>query len=177
MHSKIINKKILYFFDILILLLCIALDRVSKYFVIKRLKDHPAVSVIGGILEFRYAENSGAAFSLLRDQTSFFILISIVILVTGIYFLIRSPGRSKYVFSHIMITMILGGAVGNVVDRLLYSAVIDFIYINSFTFPIFNIADAFLSLGTLGLVLSLIFYYKEDDLNFLKFKEKKIREL
>ena len=177
MHSRVINKKVLYIFDVLILLLCIAADRVSKYFIVTKLKDHPAVSAIGGIVEFRYTENPGAAFSLLANQTSFFVLICIVILVTGGYFLIKSPGRSKYVFSHIMIMMILGGAVGNIIDRLLYGAVIDFIYINAFDFPIFNIADIFLTLGTLGLVLSFVFYYKEDDLNFLRFKEKKIREI
>ena len=177
MHSRIINKKLLYAADIIILLFCIALDRISKYFVIRRLKDHPAISVIDGILEFRYTENRGAAFSMLEDQTSFFLLICLVVLVTGCYYIIKSPGRSKYILSHLLIAMILGGAVSNITDRLIYSAVIDFIYLNSLHFPIFNVADAFLTLGTAGLVLSFIFFYKEDDLNFLRFKEKKIREI
>jgi len=177
MHSRVVNKNYLYLQDIILLMLCLLSDRISKYFVIKKLKGHAAVSLFNGVFEFRYTENPGAAFSVLKDQTSFFVLICIVVILTGGYFLIKSPGRSKYILSHIFITMILGGAISNIVDRLMYSAVVDFIYVNSFDFPIFNIADIFLTVGTLGLVWALVFYYKEDDLNFLRFKEKKIREI
>ncbi len=177
MHSKVINKNILYFFDLFILALCIALDRISKIFVIKRLKDHAAVSAINGILELRYTENEGAAFSVLKGQTSFFILVFVVVLITCGYFIVKSPGRSKYVISHVFISMIIGGAIGNITDRLIYSAVIDFVYFIFIDFPVFNVADIFSTIGTLGLIIALIFYYKEDDLNFLRFKEKKIREI
>ncbi|MCR5278835.1 MAG: signal peptidase II [Lachnospiraceae bacterium] len=177
MHSRVINKSILYIQDIILLILCIVADRISKYYAITKLKDHPAVSAFNGLLEFRYTENPGAAFSVLEGQTSFFILIFIVVLFTGIYYIIKSPGRIKYIHSHICIAFILGGAIGNIADRILYSAVIDFIYFISFDFPIFNVADVFLTVGTVGLVLALVFYYKEDDLNFLRFKEKKIREI
>ena len=177
MTSKIISKNKLILIDIIILLFCVSADRISKYFVAARLKNHASFPVIDGILEFRYTENDGAAFSLLSGQTSFLILVSFVVFMTGLYFIIKSPGRSKYIISHVFISIIVSGAIGNTIDRLIYGAVIDFIYLSFIDFTVFNLADLFSTVAAIGLVIVLIFYYKEDDLNFLRFKEKKIREL
>ena len=116
MNSKPVNKKYLYLADALVFLFCIALDRVSKYFAMDRLKDRASFSVIDGILELHYVENTGAAFGLLKDQTSFFIFITVIVLLTGLYFLVRSPAKKKYVISHVFRSLIAGGAVGNACD-------------------------------------------------------------
>ena len=177
MSSKTVIKKYLYLNDIVLFILCITVDRVCKFFAASRLKDRASVSLIDSFLELRYTENTGAAFGVLKDQTSFFVLISVVIIFTGLYFLVKSPGKRKYIPTHIFISLILCGSVGNTVDRIIYGSVIDYIYFSAVDFPIFNIADIYSTVGTLGLIIVLVFIFKEDDLNFLRFKEKKIREI
>lgn len=177
MNSKYINKRTLYIIDFIILICCIIMDRLTKYFAIKKLKDHPSISVFSGILEFRYLENSGAAFGLLKNQKNFFFLLGFFVVFASIYVLIKTPARKKYICAHIFLTCIMAGAIGNIIDRLLYGFVVDFIYFYIINFPIFNIADIFITIGTAILTILLLFYYREDDLNFLRFMEKKIRDI
>lgn len=177
MNSKPINKKILYLFDILFFLLIVAGDRVSKYFAVRKLKDHPSISVINGFMELHYIENNGAAFGLLKNQLSFFILVAVVVLFAVFYILIKTPSRKKYVSMHMLLIMISGGAVGNLIDRIAYRYVVDFIYFSCINFPVFNVADIFVTVGCTLLIIFFIFVYKEDDLFFLNFNEKKLRDI
>lgn len=171
------NKKFLYIFDVILFVLLIVIDRVTKYFAFIKLNGRPSFPVINGVLEFRYLENTGAAFGLLKNQISFFIFVTIIVLVTMAYIIVKLPSKSKNIAANICLVFIAGGASGNMLDRILYKHVIDFIYIISLKFPIFNVADIFVTISTILLVIILIFLYKEDDLNFLTFKEKKIREI
>ena len=177
MNSKKINKTILYIVDALILISGIFLDRLSKYYAFNKLNGHPSVSLISGVLELRYLENTGAAFGLLKNQLSFFILVAVVVLMACLYVIIKAPGRKKYIAFSILVTCIATGALGNLIDRFMYGYVIDFIYFSIINFPIFNVADIFVTLPTIIFVFLFIFVYKEDDLNFLMFKEKKLRDV
>ena len=177
MNSKNINKAKLYIADSIIFVLCVILDIVTKYVAIYKLKDHPSVSVISAVLELRYLENVGAAFGLLKNQKYFFILVASIVFLVGLYVIIKSPGKKKYVWLNILVILIMAGATGNTIDRLLYGYVVDFIYFSIIDFPIFNVADIFVTTSSVMLVALLVFYYKEDDLNFLKLMEKKIRDV
>lgn len=177
MNSKNINKKTLYIWDLTVLLVTIFIDRFSKYFVEIKLKGHPSYPLIGNILELRYLENPGAAFGLLKNQKYFFILVASIVLLTIVYVIIKTPAKCKYISMHIFLVLIGSGAISNSVDRLLYGYVIDFVYFSVINFPIFNIADVFITVSTVLLILFLVFGFKEDDLNFLRFKEKKIRDI
>ena len=73
--------------------------------------------------------------------------------------------------------MIASGAVGNMIDRIRYDYVVDFIYLVIINFPIFNVADIYVTVATFLLVILILFVYKEDDLSFLSFKQNKIREI
>ena len=73
--------------------------------------------------------------------------------------------------------MIAGGAIGNLLDRLRLDYVVDFIYIVLINFPIFNVADMYVTFSTVILVIQVLFVYKENDFNFLSFNQKKFREL
>lgn len=177
MNSKHIDKRKLYILDFVIFVFCVFADRISKYFAVLRLKDHPSVSLISGVLEFHYLENNGAAFGLLQNQKFFFVFIAIVVFLTSFYIILKTPDREKYIPIHIFLTLIMSGAIGNMIDRFMYGYVIDFIYFCIINFPIFNIADVFVTVATALFVLYLLFYYKEDDLNFLRFLEKKLRDV
>lgn len=177
MSSKTIKRKTLFIIDILIIITGLALDRISKIYALNNLKDHPSVSVISGYLELHYLENTGAAFGFLKNQKSFFILVGCVILIACIYVMVKTPAKKKYIIGHIILSMIITGAIGNMTDRLLYNYVVDFIYVSVVNFPIFNIADIYITIATVIAIVVILFYYKEDDLNFLRFNEKIIRNI
>lgn len=177
MSSKKINKSVLYIVDLVIIAICTGLDRLTKFYAVTRLKNHPSVSVWSGVFELHYLENYGAAFGILKNQKYFFVLVTGAVVLTCIYVLVKMPARKKYNAAHILLTLIMAGAVGNVIDRFLYGYVVDFLYITIIDFPIFNIADIFVTVSTIVLVFLLIFYYKEDDFNFLTFMEKKLRDI
>ena len=87
------------------------------------------------------------------------------------------PDDKKYKVLHALLSMIAAGAIGNMIDRMRLDYVVDFIYFVLINFPIFNVADIYVSLSTVALVILLLFYYKDSDLSFISFKQKKYREL
>ena len=177
MSTKRIKKSKLYIIDAVIFVLAVLLDRLTKIFAIYNLKDRPAISVVSGILELQYLENRGAAFGLLKGQRSFIILVGIIVILACLYVLVKSPGKKKYIMCHVLLSLIVSGAVGNLFDRVMYNYVVDFIYFSFIKFPIFNMADIFITVAAFVLVILLLFYYKEDDLNFLRFMEKRLRDV
>lgn len=177
MKSNQINKKYLYIIDLLVFVILVTLDRVSKYFAVSRLKGHPSKPVISGILEFHYLENEGAAFGLLKNQRLLFILVGVIILLTIIYAIYKAAPTKKSVPQNIFLVLIACGSVGNFIDRIYYGYVIDFVYFSSINFPVFNIADIYVSIGTILLIIFMLFYYKEHDLLYMEFKERKLRDI
>ena len=106
--------------------------------------------------------NTGGAFSMLSDQTWFLILISLVFIAIIVIFDLVSKIKSK--IYDVAVGFIVGGAVGNLIDRLFLGGVRDFIYFDFWQiFPTFNVADSFLFIGTVFLVIYTIFIYKPKD--------------
>ncbi len=171
------KKKVLLFFDILGILLLIAADQYTKEMAVVHLKDKPAYIIINGVLELNYLENKGAAFGMLQNQKFFFIFVAIVILGVISYVLYKMPDNKKYTILHLLLSMIAAGAIGNMIDRIRLNYVVDFIYFVLINFPIFNVADIYVSVSTFVLVFLLLFFYKENDLYFISFKQKKYREI
>lgn len=171
------QKKILLTVDLIGIILLIAVDQLTKYLAVQQLKDKPAYIILDGILELNYLENKGAAFGMLQNQKVFFIFVAIVILSVIAYVLFKTPDHKKYRALHILLSLIAAGAIGNMIDRIRLDYVVDFIYIVLINFPIFNVADIYVTFATAILVLMLLFVYKEQDLNFISFKQKKYREV
>ena len=171
------SKKKLLIFDIFLLTILALLDQLTKYFASVNLKHQPAYSVIDGVLEFNYLENRGAAFGLLQNQKVLFLFVGFLFLSAICYVLYKTPDGPKYKLLHLLLITIAGGAVGNMIDRLRFDYVVDFIYFVFINFPIFNLADIYVTTATITFFLLFLFYYKEEDLNFLNFKQNKYREL
>lgn len=167
----------IYIVDVSIIFFCVLLDRLSKMYAYLKLKSHPSKSVINGIMEFTYLENPGASFGLLKGEKYFFILVGVVLLVAITYLFAKMPQKKKFTKMHIVLSFIAGGALGNLFDRFLYDYVIDFIYFSVIHFPIFNVADIFITIASVVFIIFILFVFKEEDLNFLRFNEKKLREL
>tara|TARA_Y100000022_G_scaffold157310_1_gene139803 strand:- start:112 stop:606 length:495 start_codon:yes stop_codon:yes gene_type:complete len=144
-----------YYFDILILFLIFILDRFSKIYVIYLSEKNNYSQIFSSkFLDIHLIWNEGIAFGLLSfSETYFYNLISTIIaIIIFILFLmiIRSKGLKK-----LLLISILGGAIGNFYDRMVYKAVPDFIdfHINDFHWFIFNIADIFISIGVFFMIL------------------------
>ena len=155
----------------------LSIDQITKHYAYTLLKGKEPFSLIKGVLEFYYLQNSGAAFGMLQNQKFFFIFVAILFSVIILFVLIKAPNLKKYNALHFCLVAIMAGAVGNMIDRIRYDYVIDFIYFKLINFPIFNVADICVTCATAGLMILLLFVYKEDDLSFLSFKQKKYRQL
>ncbi len=171
------KKKLLLLSDIIAICALVALDQYTKYLAVIHLKDKPAYIIINGILELNYLENKGAAFGMLQNQKAFFIFVAVVILSVIGYVLFKMPNGRKYRILHLLLSLIAAGAIGNMIDRIRLNYVVDFIYFVLINFPIFNVADMYVTVSTAVLVILLLFVYKEDDLHFIGFKQKRYREL
>lgn len=167
------NKRIYLITDFILCVLLIALDQVTKYFAIRYLKDKPAIVLAEGIFELRYLENRGAAFGMLQNQKVFFILVSLIVLAAIAYLLFKMPQGKKYAPLHFLLVLIASGAVGNMIDRIRLEYVVDFFYFVLINFPIFNVADIYVSVSCVVLAILMLFVYKDEDLEFASRKKNK----
>ncbi len=171
-----LKKKFFLFLDLLMIAGLIALDQYTKQWAKVYLKDKPAYNLINGILELNYLENQGAAFGMLPNQKVFFIFVAFVILFVVGYVLLKVPDQKKYTILHFLFSLIVAGSIGNMIDRLRLDYVVDFIYFVRINFPIFNVADIYATVSAIVLLFLLLFAYKERDLYFISFKQKRYRE-
>jgi signal peptidase II len=133
----------------------VALDRWTKHLAIEHLLDSGVRSVplIGEYIRLTYVENRGAAFGVLQDQTAFFILVGLVVIsvIVASYRYIPEPSWLLIV----CLGLQMGGAVGNLIDRIRVGYVVDFIDLTFW--PVFNVADSAICVGVAGLAYSVLF--------------------
>lgn len=158
--------------DMLIAAALLALDQFTKYLVTLHLKGQPALVLIDGVLELQYFENTGIAFSLFQNRKSFILITGFLVLAIILFFLFRVPGQKKYRSVHVLMSVLIAGALGNIVDRIRFDYVVDFISFVLIHYPIFNVADCYIVVSAILLFLLFMFFYKEEDLEFLSFKKK-----
>lgn len=141
----------------LIFIVSIAADQITKMWAVTNLKGNMSVNIIGNFLKFTYAENRGAAFSIMQDKRIFFITVTFIMLTVVLYMLIYNKKITN--LTKISLILISGGAVGNLIDRIRVGYVIDFIDVrfgDFYDFPIFNIADSFVVVGTALLIILIL---------------------
>lgn len=163
--------------DMLGMILLILADQFTKHLAVMYLKEKPAVPIIRDVLELSYLENRGAAFGMLQNQKIFFVFVASIILAVIAYVIFKMPVDKKYNKLHVFLTLVASGAIGNMIDRLRLDYVVDFISFVLIHFPIFNVADIYVTVATAFLVVLILFFYREEDLRFLSFHQKKYREL
>lgn len=129
--------------------LIVIFDQVTKAIATIRLDSCDSYTVVNKVLSFTLVRNSGAAFGLLKNQTMLFILISIVAVIAVIFYLLKK--KTSY---YLPLALILGGAAGNLIDRLRFGYVIDFIDLHFW--PVFNVADSCITIGAALLFFLII---------------------
>ncbi len=145
------------------------LDQYTKFLAVTHLKDAP-FSIIDGVFELRYLENRGAAFGILQNQQIFFLITGVLLLVFCSILYTKLPMTKRMLPLRICMIAIAAGAIGNMIDRIRLNYVIDFFYFRLIDFPIFNVADIFVTLSTFGIGFLILFYYKDEEIDsFFKF--------
>lgn len=176
--SKIRKKQILA--GIISAVLLILLDQFTKYLAVKNLKGASSIQILPGVFELSYLENHGAAFGILQGQRSFLIILTVVVLILVGYLYFHISENKRYFCIRIITVLLISGAIGNFIDRCVYQYVIDFFYFKLINFPVFNVADIYVVMAAVLLIISFCFYYKEEDIDmlisdllpFIKKKEK-----
>lgn len=171
------HRLVMLVIDFVLIAILIAFDQLTKFLSVKNLKDKDAFVLIDGVLELDYLENRGAAFGMLQNQKFFILFIGIVFMAIILFFLFKLPEKKKYDVLHILMSFIVAGGIGNMIDRFALGYVVDFISFVLINYPIFNVADIYVVCATIGLFIVFMFVYKESDLEFLSFKQNKYREM
>ncbi|MCR5207780.1 MAG: signal peptidase II [Eubacterium sp.] len=136
------------------LVLITAFDQLTKYLVTAHIKGAAPFVFIPKVVQFSYAENTGMAFSMLSGARWFFIALTLAVCAFGMWYLFSNRCKSLWVYWSIGV--VIAGGIGNLIDRIRFGYVIDFIEPLFIDFAIFNIADSAVSLGATSLVIYLI---------------------
>lgn len=146
----------------------VGLDQFVKYIVDKNMELYSSIVIWKNVFEIHYIQNPGAAWGLFENKQILFILCTVIVLVAGIMFFVRCTKKNVFKDIRFLIVLILSGAVGNMIDRIRYQYVIDFLYFKWIDFPVFNIADCYVTVGFILLIILILFKYKDEDFERIK---------
>lgn len=138
-------------------------DQLAKYAALTRLKPVSTITAVQGLLDFTFVENHGAAFGILAGKRFFFIVITIIICAVMAVLYHRMPKTREYNFVRASFVLIMSGALGNLIDRIVHGYVVDFLEVTFISWPVFNIADIYVVTGTILLAVVVIFFIKEPE--------------
>ena len=164
------NKKkgILLIAQLLFFACLMWLDRFTKELAVTYLKGQDDYVVWKNVFVLHYLENRGAAFGIFQNQKLFFILIAAVIVIFIVYALVKLPVEKHFDAARVLLVAIAAGAIGNMIDRAGEGYVVDFLYFTLINFPVFNVADIYVTVGTILFIILLLFFYKEEDFDYFK---------
>lgn len=158
---------------ILVSALLVIFDQVTKSLAVTHLKRQDAFVIWDGVFELRYLENKGAAFGIMQGQKIIFVLFTTIAMIAIIWvYLKRIPAEKKFRFLDIVCVLLFAGAIGNLIDRIRLNYVVDFLYFVLIDFPIFNVADIYVTVAAFGMIFLGLFYYKNEDYELI-FPSKK----
>lgn len=163
------RKNKMPFVALLIAAVIVLADQLIKFFVLNELKPIGTVKVIDGVFNLTYVENRGVAFGIFQDMRWVFVAVTCILLFLIIFYMFRKRPKGKLFY--ICAGMIIGGGVGNLIDRLVHGYVVDYLAVSFFP-PVCNFADYCITIGVFILVIYVIFFsdllnskekYEEED--------------
>ena len=144
---------------IIISMAVVLLDQGTKLLVIHNIAPTDTIPVLPRILNLVYVKNTGAAFSILSGKTFFLSLISLAVCVGIVWYLVKNRPENKLML--LSVSLVLGGAVGNLIDRMFRGSVVDFFEVIFVDFPVFNVADIAITVGAILLMIYVLFFDRE----------------
>ena len=148
------------------------LDQITKYVAESNLYMKNDIDIIKIVLTLTYLRNNGSAFGMFSGKINVFLVLTVIIVVVITYIVIRMPVTKRYLPMYIVCTMLVSGAIGNFIDRVRFGYVRDFIYFKLINFPVFNVADCYVTISVAIFIVLILFIYKENEFDFLSFKKK-----
>lgn len=130
------------------------------------------IDIIKNVLTLTYLRNNGSAFGMFSGKINAFLVLTVIIVAVITYIVIRMPVTKRYLPMYIVCTMLISGAIGNLIDRVRFGYVRDFIYFKLINFPVFNVADCYVTISVAIFIVLILFVYKENEFDFLSFKKK-----
>ena len=149
------RKNKMPFVALLIAAVIVLADQLIKFFVLNELKPIGTVKVIDGVFNLTYVENRGVAFGMFQGMQWVFVILTVIMLIAIIVYMFKKRPRGK--FFYITAAMIIGGGIGNLIDRVLYGYVVDYLSLSFFP-PVCNFADYCITIGVFLLALYLLFF-------------------
>ena len=136
----------------LLISIIVFMDQIIKYYIINNFNYGQSLAIIKGVFHLTYVKNTGAAFGILKNANNFFIIVSIIIILFLLFY--RYYYFKSNIYINISIGLIIGGAVGNLIDRILLNHVVD--YLDFRIWPVFNLADSAIVVGAGFLIIYII---------------------
>ena len=161
------NKIKIMFLPIIFVALLTSIDQLTKYIIKSKFVLFESKEVIKNIFAITYIHNEGAAWGVMKGGRIFFLILTSLVVVGCFYILYNIIGNRKYIMLTICIITLISGAVGNMIDRFEYGYVIDFLDFKMINFPVFNVADIYVTVSMIVVLVLMIFIYKEEDINYM----------
>ena len=162
------KKSVSLLYSLILTVLLIALDQFTKILAVRHLMNKADIIIIPNVLQLHYLENTGAAFSILEGKQIVFAIITPILLIALCYILVKMPRVKKYQALDYIIVFLVAGAIGNYIDRIMNNYVVDFIYFSLINFPVFNVADCYVTVSVILLLILIMWYYTDEDLDEIK---------
>ena len=159
------NKWMIWITGMISIIVLVLLDQYTKVLAVKHLKDQADIPILKNIFELSYVENRGAAFGMMQNKQTFFIITTVFVVALILWIYHTMPMEKKFMPGRITLVFIVAGAIGNFIDRVSQGFVVDFLYFKLINFPVFNVADIYVTCSVFVLAFLLLFYYKEEDID------------
>ena len=150
----------LFLFMALFGILIVAADQIVKFLVVTKIPLHTEVPFVKGLVHWTYTQNTGAAFSSFEGMTWLFVIV-FALFTAGVIWEFSKKRWPFTTFERWCIVSVWAGGIGNMIDRLRLGYVVDMIEVEFMTFPVFNVADCFITCGCILLMVHLIFFNRE----------------
>lgn len=182
--------------SVMTIIMLVILDQLTKFQAVVKLKNGSPFVIIDGVFELRYLENQSAAFgfdivsffqkifkikyftenpeAFLTAKMVIFAIVTIAVVILLMIFYSHIPQTKRFLGINLILIFFVAGAIGNLIDRIVNNYVVDFFYFKLINFPIFNVADIYVTVAAFAFIILGIFYYKEEDFEMIfKKKDKK----
>lgn len=153
--------------SMLLIAVLVLLDQYTKILALKHLKNQDMIDIIPGVFRLEFVENRGAAFGIMQNHYYFFAAITVLVLLLIGYAMVRLAGDKKYLLFRILLPVLAAGAIGNLIDRLMRRYVVDFLSFCLINFPVFNVADCYVTVTAALFIFAVLFVYSEEDFDEL----------
>ena len=167
------TKTKLYIIPVFAIALLTAIDQLSKFIISSGYEIGQSKTVIDGVFNITYVQNEGMAWGAFKGGRIIFIIVTVLVLIFAFYVYTRIAEEKGFLFFRILLIFFISGSVGNLIDRASKGYVVDFFHFCLINFPVFNVADVYLTVSLILMAVTVIFFF--DDEKFDKafsFKKK-----